>query len=81
MEIEAKVPSQVRVSIPVMIRRALGIDVGDRVVFAVDNHGVPLRARHASTGFAEYERSWREGGGKTTDKIKAEIRSLRGTDE
>ncbi len=81
MEIEAKVTSQGRVTIPMMVRRALGIDVGDSVVFEVDNHGVHVREQHSSTGFAEYEGIWREGAGETIDEINAGLRILRGTHE
>ncbi len=78
MERKAKVTSKGQVTIPVDIRRALGVREGDTVVFEADARGVRLRPLQEADVFAEYEGAWREGEGQTTEEINAWLRELRG---
>ena len=81
MQQEAKVTSKGQVTIPEEIRRVLGIDEGDSVIFEADADGVHLRPAHPISAFAQYAGIWREGEGLTVDEINARLRDMRGRDE
>jgi AbrB family looped-hinge helix DNA binding protein len=68
-------------TIPPEIRRRLGIEAGDTVVFEVTETGVQLLSEDASDPFERYQGIWREGEGKTLEEIIAEQREMRGWDE
>ncbi len=75
----ARVTSKGQVTIPQEIRRTLGVEEGDTVIFEVDEHGVVhLRPNHPLGVFAQQQGILREGQGKTRAEIIAEIRELRG---
>ncbi len=80
MQQEAKVTSKGQVTIPKEIRRALGVEEGDTVVFEADEAGVHLRPARRGSVFAEYAGRWREGEGLTLEEINARIRDSRGHD-
>ena len=69
------------ITIPQEIRRRLGIEPGDKVVFEVSESGVQLLSEEESDPFARYRGMWREGEGKTLEEIIAEQREMRGWDE
>ena len=69
------------VTIPKEIRRRLGLEAGDTVVFEVSETGVQLLSEEASDPFERYQGIWREGEGKTIEEIIAEQREMRGWDE
>jgi antitoxin PrlF len=81
MQQEAKVTSKGQVTIPKEIRRVLGIDEGDTVVFESDESGVHLRPLRPASVFAQYAGLWREGEGLTVEEITTRIRETRGHDE
>ena len=81
MRQEAKVTSKGQVTIPKDIRRVLGIEEGDSVVFEANESGVHLRPARPPSVFAAYAGIWRESDGLTIEEIKANIRELRGRDE
>jgi AbrB family looped-hinge helix DNA binding protein len=69
------------ITIPPEIRRRLGIEPGDKVVFETSETGVQLLSEDASDPFERYRGIWREGAGKTIEEIIAEQREMRGWDE
>ena len=81
MQQEAKVTSKGQVTIPQAIRRVLGIQEGDSVVFEADEHGVHVRPARPTSVFARYAGIWREGEGLTIEEINAQIHEMRGHDE
>ena len=81
MQQEAKVTSKGQVTIPKDIRRALGIEEGDSVVFEADENGVYLRPARPTGVFARYAGIWREGEGLTIEEINAHIHEMRGYGE
>ncbi len=81
MQQEAKVTSKGQVTIPKEIRRVLGIDEGDSIIFEADESGVHIRPARPTSVFAQYAGIWREGDGLTVDEINARLRDMRGRDE
>jgi AbrB family looped-hinge helix DNA binding protein len=51
---QAKVTSKGQITIPIEIRRALGVGPGDRVVFDDDSGNVHVRAAPRSSRLAKY---------------------------
>ena len=80
MQREATVEAAGQVTIPREIREVLRISEGDTVIFEADDGVVRLRPRTEGGGsvFRGYTGVLREGEGKSTDEIVAEIRAMRG---
>ena len=81
MQHEAKVTSKGQVTIPKGIRRVLGIEEGDSVVFEADENGVHLRPARPTGVFAKYAGIGRDGEGLAIEEINARIREMRGHNE
>jgi AbrB family looped-hinge helix DNA binding protein len=54
MKKQAKVTSKGQITIPLEIRRALGVAPGDRLVFENDGGNIHVRAATHSSPFAKY---------------------------
>jgi AbrB family looped-hinge helix DNA binding protein len=54
MKKQAKVTSKGQITIPLEIRRALGVAPGDRLVFENDGGNICVRAATRSSPFAKY---------------------------
>lgn len=54
MKKQAKVTSKGQITIPLEIRRALGVAPGDRVIFENDGRSIQVRAAAPSSPFAKY---------------------------
>ena len=81
MERRARVTSKGQVTVPKEIRDALGIRVGDSLVFEVEDGGARVRADRKPVSFADYEGAWREGEGLTWEEINAHVREMRGHED
>ncbi len=81
MQRAAKVTSKGQITIPKVIRRVLGIEEGDSVVFEADENGVHLRPGRSTSVFAKYAGIWRDGDGQTLEQINTRIHDMRGHDE
>ena len=54
MEKQAKITSKGRITLPLAIRRALGVRAGDMLLFEEDKSGVRVRPVRAKSPFAKY---------------------------
>ncbi|MGZ4890607.1 MAG: AbrB/MazE/SpoVT family DNA-binding domain-containing protein [Candidatus Angelobacter sp.] len=54
MEKHAKITSKGRITVPVAIRRALGVRAGDVLLFEEDKTGIRMRPGRAKSPFAKY---------------------------
>lgn len=54
MKREAKVTSKGQITIPREIRRALGVEAGDKVVFEEDETGIRVAPLRKTSPFAKY---------------------------
>lgn len=77
----ARITSHGRVTIPVEIRRRLGIGAGDTVVFSsrdVDTVTMKILPGQKDNRFERYGGIWREGEGLTIDEVNELMRDFRG---
>jgi len=54
LETQAKITSKGRITVPLAIRKALGVRVGDVLLFEEDKTGVRVRPVRARSPFAKY---------------------------
>jgi AbrB family looped-hinge helix DNA binding protein len=69
------------ITLPKEIRRRLGLETGDTVVFEVSETGVQLLSEEGSDPLKRYQGIWRDNGPRTLEEIIAEQREMRGWDE
>ena len=69
------------ITIPKEVRRRLGLEAGDKVVFEVSETGVQLLSKEDSDPLERYRGIWRDNGPRTLEEIIAEQREMRGWDE
>lgn len=78
--ITAKVTSKGQITLPLEVRRRLGIKEGDRVAFDLGPEGVAVRpARPNDSVFAQFEGALPELGDR--ERARAWFRELRGREE
>jgi len=75
---EAKVTSKGRVTIPLDIRRRLGVREGDRLVFDAEGDAVTVRAASKEDPFEEWRGIGTPGIGKGRAAVLRYMRELRG---
>ena len=78
MQKQAKITSKGQITIPREIRRAMGVQPGDRVLFESDNQGVRVRPVRTVSPFAKYRGIGNPGIGSGRQAINRWIRNLRG---
>lgn len=78
MQEEAKVLSGGRVTIPVVIRRRLGVRAGDWLVFEEDEAGMRVTAVRKESPFEKYRGIGNPGIGRGRKGIQRWLRELRG---
>lgn len=54
MQKQAKITSKGQITVPVEVRRILGVKAGDRLLFESDGEGVRLRPVRGESVFAKY---------------------------
>ncbi|MGZ7094826.1 MAG: AbrB/MazE/SpoVT family DNA-binding domain-containing protein [Candidatus Angelobacter sp.] len=77
MEKQAKITSKGRVTVPVAIRRALGVRAGDVLLFEEDKTGVRVRPVRAKSPFAKYRGIGNRGTGHGRKAIIRWTRAMR----
>jgi len=75
---EAKITSKGQITIPLEVRRHLGVDAGDRLVFESGPHGVRVRPVRRTSGLAKYRGIGNPGLESGRAAIGKWLRRLRG---
>lgn len=78
MNCEAKLTSKGQITIPLEIRRRLGVREGDRVVFDASGEAVTIRAVKKESPFAKYRGIGTPGIGAGKAAVTRYFRELRG---
>ena len=78
MQRHAKITSKGQITIPREIRRAMGVQAGDRVLFESDEEGIRVRPVRAASPFAKYQGIGNPGVGSGRKAINRWIRKMRG---
>ena len=78
MEKQAKMTSKGQVTVPLAIRRLLGVRPGDMLLFKSDKDGVKVRTVRTSSPFAKYQGIGNPGIGSGRKAINQWIREMRG---
>lgn len=78
MEIEAKITSKGQITVPIAIRRALGVRPGDKLLFESDEKGVRIRPLRFESPFAKYRSIGNPGIGSGRKAINRWMREIRG---
>jgi AbrB family looped-hinge helix DNA binding protein len=78
MQEQAKITSKGQVTIPRKVRRLLGVDAGDSLLFESDGEAVRVRPLHKGSPFAKYQGIGNPGIGSGMKKINRWLRDLRG---
>lgn len=78
MQRHAKITSKGQITIPREIRRAMGVQAGDRVLFESDEEGMRVRPVRTASPFAKYQGIGNPGIGSGRKAIQRWIRKMRG---
>lgn len=78
MQEQAKITSKGQITIPQKVRRLLGVDTGDSLVFESDGEAVRVRPLHKKSAFEEYQGIGNPGIGSGMKNINRWLRDLRG---
>ena len=78
MRREAKITSKGRITVPLEIRRLLGVRPGDRLLFESNETGVRVEALRTESPFAKYQGIGNPGIGSGRRAINGWLRNLRG---
>jgi len=74
---EAKITSKGRITVPLAIRKALGVRAGDVLLFEEDKTGVRVRPVNAKSPFAKYRGIGNRGIGSGKKAIIRWTRAMR----
>jgi antitoxin PrlF len=78
VEKEAKITTKGQITIPLAIRRLLGVQAGDTLLFESDKNGVRVRPVRNESRFAKYRGIGNPGIGSGKKAIHRWIRKMRG---
>jgi AbrB family looped-hinge helix DNA binding protein len=78
MRVQAKILSRGRVTIPIEIRRRLGMRAGDRLAFEEDRAGMRVSLVRKESPFEKYRGIGNPGIGQGRKGIQTWLRELRG---
>ena len=78
MQREAKLTSKGQITVPRDVRRLLGVQAEDRLLFESDECGVRIRPVRAESRFAKYRGIGNPGTGSGKRAINKWLRELRG---
>ncbi|MBV6497721.1 MAG: AbrB/MazE/SpoVT family DNA-binding domain-containing protein [Acidobacteria bacterium ACB1] len=77
MQIEAKITDKGQVTIPIKVRKALGVKKGDRLVFEQSGAEMIVRPMNSKSRFAACQGVGTPGLGKGRDAVINAIREMR----
>lgn len=75
---KAKITSKGQITIPIAVRKALGVDRGDDIVFTERAGTVTVAPAVAADRFSKFAGKYRVGAGRTREETVDFVRSLRG---
>jgi antitoxin PrlF len=78
VEKEAKITTKGQITVPLAIRRALGVQPGDSLLFESNKEGVRVRPVRTESRFAKYRGIGNRGIGTGRKAIKRWVREMRG---
>jgi antitoxin PrlF len=78
MRQEAKITSKGQITIPIAIRRALGVRPGDGLLFETDAKGIRVRPLKTGSPFAKYQGIGNPGIASGRKAVVRWLRGLRG---
>ena len=78
MEKEAKITTKGQITVPLAIRRVLGVAPGDTLLFESSKDGVRVRPVRTECRFAKYRGIGNPGIGSGKGPIKRWVRKMRG---
>jgi AbrB family looped-hinge helix DNA binding protein len=78
LEKHAKITTKGQITVPLAIRRALGVGAGDVLLFEEDKSGVRVRPVRAKSPFAKYRGIGNRGIGSGKKAIARWTREMRG---
>ena len=78
MKNQAKITTKGQITVPLAIRRALGVRAGDMLLFEKDENGIRVRPVRTKSPFAKYRGIGNRGIGSGKKAIKHWVRELRG---
>lgn len=78
MEKQAKLTSKGQITVPLEVRRALGVRSGDRLIFESDANGIRVRPVHSKSSFSKYRGIGNSDIGSGRKNINKFLRELRG---
>ena len=78
MQRQAKITSKGQVTLPLEVRRLLGVRPGDRVLFESNKGGVRVRPVRAESQFEKYRGIGNPGMGSGREAVVRWVRNLRG---
>ena len=81
MKAVAKITSKGQITIPVEIRKALGVGTGDYLEFNTRGLKVEIKPQPQDNPFRQFRSAERSGQGKSLAALQAESRSSRGWDD
>lgn len=81
MSQQAKITSKGQITVPLRVRNALGVKVGDKIAFDLDGDEVIVRPVRTKNPFEKYRGIGNPGIGSGRDAINKYFRELRGHED
>jgi antitoxin PrlF len=78
VEKQAKITTKGQITVPLAIRRALGVSPGDMLLFEEDKTGIRVRPVRTKSPFAKYRGIGNRGIGSGKKAINRWVREMRG---
>jgi len=78
MQKQSKITSKGQITVPIEVRRMLGVKAGDRLLFESDGEGVRIRPVRKQSAFSKYRGIGTPGVGSGRKAINRWLREMRG---
>jgi antitoxin PrlF len=78
MQKQAKITSKGQITVPLEVRRMLGVHAGDKLMFENDENGIRVRPVRSQSAFSKYRGIGNPGIGSGRKNISRWLREMRG---
>jgi antitoxin PrlF len=78
MQKQAKITSKGQITVPLEVRRMLGVRAGDKLMFENDENGIRVRPVRSQSAFSKYRGIGNPGIGSGRKNISRWLREMRG---